>query len=139
MQADAELAPLGAIRETCANVLQLDLQLVALARETATGALYHIMVQPPLEDDALALAMTPFKLAEVPVFDVSKATLRFKVYRLCCSLIEAWCADHGIPILFPPAEAVNQRGFLKPEFALNTTHGNQSYGQLVLDQMRQLL
>lgn len=139
MQADAEIVPWGAIRSTCANALELDLKLIALAQKTATGRFFHIMVQPPLEDDALALAMTPFTRAQVPIFDVSKATLRFKIYGVCCSITEAWCGERGIPILFPPTEALNERGFLKPHFALNTTHGNRAYGELVLGQMRQLL
>lgn len=138
-QPDAEVVPFGAMYRTCASALELDLKLIALARATATGPFYHIMVQPPLEDDALALAMTPFDRAHVPLFAVSKSSLRMKIYRLCCAITEAWCDAHGVPILPPPAEAVNERGFLKPDLALNTTHGNQAYGELVLDQMMALL
>ena len=139
MQADAEIVPWGAVHKTCANALELDLKIIALAHQVTTGLFVHVMVQPPLEDDALALAMTPFTRAQVPVFEVSKASLRLKIYRVCCSITQEWCAERGIPILLPPAEAINERGFLKPQFALNTTHGDRAYGSLVLNQMRQML
>ena len=136
---DDEIIPFGAMLDTCARALELDLMLIALAQKTATGPFFHILVQPPLEEDALALDMTPFSRASVPVFDVSPAALRLKVYLVTCSITQAWCAERQIPILPPPDKAVNERGYLKPEFALNTTHGNQAYGELVLEQIRKCL
>jgi hypothetical protein len=50
-------------------------------------------------------------------------------------VLEDICQEIGVEVLGPPSGALDEDGFLLPEFyASDATHANPSYGELVVTQ-----
>lgn len=136
---EAEILPHGAMRAAMAAPLREYLDIIGLIRRTATGRVFHIESPPPLEDGARVLADVPWAFFQGLTRDVSPAPLRWKCWRLHSELVAEYCAGQGIEVLPAPGEAVDARGFLKPELYADAMHVNEGYGALVLRQMRRVL
>jgi hypothetical protein len=65
--------------------------------------------------------------------------IRYKIWRLHCDMIEDYCGQHGVKFLRPPSEALDDEGFLRPEFDADGMHGTTEYGKMVLENVRRTL
>ena len=135
----AEVLPFAAVREALAAAVRDYLHIIGLVRRTATGRVFHIDAPPPLEDGARILQDVPWKFFEDLTRDVAPAALRWKCWRLHSDLVGTFCRTEGVEVLPPPAESMDARGFLKPEFYRDAMHVEESYGALVLRQMKAVL
>lgn len=95
---------------------------------------YHVMSPPPVEDEDFILA-NPRSFVALREYGAADPAIRMKLYRLQCRLIERVCAAHGIQVIHPPADCLNERGFLRSDRATDPTHGNAQYGRFVLNKM----
>lgn len=94
---------------------------------------FHFLTPPPLEGGE-KLFNRPSDFPGLKERGPTKASVRMKLYRLQCRVIEEFCAARGIGIVRPPQAALTESGFLRPDRATDPTHGNVEYGRLVLNQ-----
>lgn len=65
--------------------------------------------------------------------------LRLKLYEIELWNLSRICDQHGIEVVPSPAEAFDKDGFLRADLCnQDPSHGNITYGQLVLQQVREL-
>ena len=135
----AEITPFAAIRRTLAEALEEYLHIMRLVCAQATGRVFHLEPPPPLEDGERVLQDVPWMFFPDLTRQVAPASLRYKCWRLHSELLQAFCTANGVEMIGVPREALDRRGFLKPEHYLDAMHVNTSYGALVLAQMRRVL
>ena len=135
----AEVVPFEAMRAVMADRTQEYLELIGLVRQAATGRVIHIHSPPPLEDSERVLQDVPWDYFQNLTRTVAPSALRWKCWRLHADLVEGYCAEHGMEMLDPPAEAVDERGFLRSEFYKDAMHVQTNYGALVLGQIRRAM
>ena len=139
LDTQVELIPARAVREALAESVQEYLDLIGLVRAAATGRMHQLQAPPPLEDGARILPDVPWAMLPHQDRAVSPAPLRYKLWRLYCEIEAEFCGRSGVEVIAPPTEAVDARGYLKPAYYADAMHANQSYGALVLQQMRRAL
>ncbi len=139
MVAGAEVIPFAAVRSAMAALLHEYLQIMRLVRSTAMAEVFHLEAPPPLEDGERVLADVPWMFFPDLTREVAPASLRHKCWRLHSELVAAFCAEHDIRMIPAPAQAMDDRGYLRPDLYLDAMHVNASYGALVLAQMKQVL
>ena len=135
----AEVLPYAAVRDAMAALVQEYLDIIRLVRRTAKGRVFHIDAPPPLEDSGRILQDVPWMFFQDLTRKVAPAPLRWKCWRLHSDLVEAFCRAEGIQVLGAPTESMEASGFLKPEFYRDAMHVQDSYGALVLRQMKAVL
>lgn len=64
---------------------------------------------------------------------------RYKAWVLLQRMMQEIADEHSILFIPSPEQAADQNGYLKPEFAVDTTHGNSEYGKIVLDNVLEAL
>ena len=69
--------------------------------------------------------------------EISPRHLRYKIWRLHSDIVALVCAENGIDYLTHPPQAVDDEGFLRPEFSRDGIHANEAYGALQLRQMQE--
>lgn len=132
---NAQLISFYAMRDAFSRHLNKDFSILALAKSCAAGKVIHIISQPPLESEEIILTYAPWQLKESD--RISSPWLRLKAYLLCTSLLIEFCKENGIEIIYPPAVAIDDKGFLKTDYYSNATHANVAYGRLVLEKMKE--
>jgi len=98
----------------------------------------HIAPPPPKKDvdHILRFHETHFSKAGLVEYGVSPAQLRLKVWKLQLHVLKQFCLKNDINLLLPPSEAIDSEGFLSRDcYAKDATHGNQMYGNLVVNQL----
>lgn len=135
----ATLIPFPVIADLIACQLREYFELLALVRATSHGSVYHFEAPPPLEDGDLVRATVPWDYFPAMTREVSPAPLRFKLWRLAMNQTAEFCTKHDIVFIARPDEAVDDRGYLRPEFHADATHANTRYGALVVAQMKGVL
>lgn len=65
--------------------------------------------------------------------------VRLKNYLVYAKILREATERAGIKTLSPPAEALTEEGLLQKRYMEDPVHGNRSYGELVVAQMRNLL
>lgn len=111
-------------------------------RKVARCMVAHLSPPPPKEDAAHILKRheSDFAKAGILTKGVSPAPLRLKMWRLQISVLEKLTKEWDIEFLPPPAQALDANGFLAPAYyADDATHGNASYGALLIEQISGLL
>lgn len=110
-------------------------------RTATTARVIHLVPPPPKEDNGHILRHheTRFVEENIAGLGVSPPSLRLKFWQLQTSILQSMCAELEIEAMLPPAGAVTDRGFLKPEYyAGDATHANAEYGELILQQIETL-
>jgi hypothetical protein len=134
----AEVVPLDAIRSSLTFRSRTYNGLLASLAERAKGPVIQVEAPPPLREDDFYLEHLQ-RVAGMPAEDMARgmcpAPLRYKIWRVHAEMVRDICAQHGLGYLERPAEAVDDDGYLKIEFAFNPTHGNSLYGELVAKQL----
>jgi hypothetical protein len=135
----ARIVPFDAMRELSIRELDRFHRYMLCVRVTAARRIFHVGQPPILEDDAVVLGDVPRDrmLAFFPDGTaVSPATLRWKLWRLTSDLTREFCEENDIHFLDCPAESMDERGFLRPQYYQEAFHGNAAYGALVLEQIK---
>jgi hypothetical protein len=70
---------------------------------------------------------------------VSSPELRMKFWNLQTRVLVEICKELGVEVVMPPRRAVDDAGFLRPEFYANdATHGNWLYGERIVREIERL-
>lgn len=114
-------------------------KIVAL-RGNARCLVYHLATPPPKEDGEFITArVARYRDRLVAEAGVNPAATRLKLWKLEMRVVTQLCAEWGMHLVHPPAEAQTPEGFLKPEYyGDDATHANTAYGELVLRQLEAL-
>lgn len=131
-----EIVPYRALEDAFANGLRRgDGTSLEALRNATSARVVHIIPPPPKEDNAHIRQYheTHFANDGLGNRGVSSPELRLKFWKLQTRVLESLCAELGIEIMMPPQRAVDEAGFLRPEFyAQDATHANWRYGERVL-------
>lgn len=71
--------------------------------------------------------------------EMTPLSVRLKIHLVYARLLRQAATDYRIESLLPPPETVGEQGYLRDEYAGDSVHGNQRYGEHVLRQMNALL
>ncbi|ATE64028.1 hypothetical protein [Rhizorhabdus dicambivorans] len=104
------------------------------------GEVIQLESPPPVADSGWIAAQADayFKDRGLADLGVAPAALRYKIWRLHSRIVARYCAELGIAFLPVPAEARDERGFLRLDHAGDATHGNEAYGEAVIRQLEEL-
>jgi hypothetical protein len=137
IRGNCEIIPYDVIAATCAFYVAKAVPFVQRIRSLTSLPMYHILPPPPPAGEGYTrehAGQTFCKLLDK--HGLSPSPLRHKVWRLCCTSARRTYEGMAIPVIEPPAEALDERGFLAPLYQkLDMMHGNEDYGALVVDRM----
>lgn len=104
------------------------------------GDFVQLESPPPLADgDHIARqADAYFSERGIAGMGVAPPALRYRIWRLHSRIIADHCAALGVRFLPVPKQVQDERGFLRPDFAGDATHGNQAYGEAVIRALEEL-
>jgi hypothetical protein len=139
LAAGAEIIPYQAVADVFARgVRGGDGKSLEALRKATSARVIHVIPPPPKGNNAFIEEHheTLFAKEGIEALGVSPPSLRLKFWRLQTRILTKLCEELGIEVLMPPAAAIDQRGFLLPEYyASDATHANASYGELVMGEL----
>lgn len=137
----SEIVPYHAIEAVFDTGLRSgDGRLLETLRSATAARIVHVLAPPPKEDKEHITRHheTAFK-QDLPELGVSAAALRLKFWKLQSRILRQICSELNIEAMEPPKRAVDEGGFLRPEFyATDATHGNWRYGERVIREVERL-
>jgi hypothetical protein len=130
---NAELLPLGLVRETLARGMATDLTRLRLLADLV-GPFLHCQSPPPLADGEMIAQRADafFRDAAIGRLGVAPAPLRLKMWHLASAIVRDMCDTIGARFVPVPAEVTTADGFLDSDFAGDATHGNARYGEVLI-------
>jgi hypothetical protein len=132
----AEIIPYRAIEEAFFTGLRnSDAKSLQALRAATSARVIHLIPPPPKRDNAFITEHheTLFRREGLATRGVSAPELRLKFWRMQTRVLQAICAELGIEVLMPPGRALDESGFLQPEFyAVDATHANWRYGERLM-------
>jgi hypothetical protein len=138
---DAAIIPYRVIEQTFDIGLRKgDARLLEAIRAATVARVVHILPPPPKADnDHIKQYHETLFAKDLPKLGVSSPELRLKFWKLQKRILVQICAELGIEVVMPPKRAVDEAGFLRPEFyARDATHGNWLYGERILREVERL-
>ena len=136
-----EIVPAESVRQTIADLAAPLLRGVPALAQVVTGSLFHLAPPPPLA--IVKFVRGAFEIDAKHFIGKTGGTTpkwpRYKMWRLHCEIIEAYCAEHGVRYLGSPSAANDPEGFLHPDFDADGVHGNVAYGRLALEDVQRAL
>jgi hypothetical protein len=130
---NAELIPYDAIRAAVSDMIAHNLSLIDALKGLSGGPVLQVASPPVWGDERKVSDWDPGFIQ--PTDQFGSRYLRRKVYRVHSDIVRRFCADRGIEVIDPPAQAVDGEGFLKREFCSDLVHGNLAYGQLLAEKI----
>ena len=122
---------LGALQQTIAQLTMIRARHPALR-------IVHVAPPPPQANEA-RMRETPEVFGElIARHGVMPLSIRLKYYGLALELLRRHLAPLRIEVLDPPPASLDAQGALRDALTLGCTHGNEAYGALVLEQLREL-
>jgi len=134
----AEVIPALAVQRILESQMGEALALMSLVRGLCRGRMFQVEPPPPCAAPERISADIPWDLYPDRCREVSPGSLRYKLWRLHSQILSDWCAGTGVDLLPVPAGTTDAEGFLREPYSGDGVHGNERYGALVLDQLRQL-
>lgn len=134
----AEVLPALAVRGMLEALMAEYLAVMVEVKKLCRGPMFHLQAPPPYADAQRMHADIPWGMYPGMCQEISPAATRYKLWRLHSRIVSDWCAATGVTFVACPAAAVDADGFLREPFYGDGAHANDAYGELVLDQMRQL-
>jgi hypothetical protein len=135
----AEIIPFDTVKKRFDGFLEIgDIRMLRALLNDVPRVRAHIQSPPPLRDNGLIRAkLDPYFRETYPHAEVADPFLRLKLWKLQSDKFEAVCNEYGIGFITAPPSAVDDDGFLKPEFCAHnsSTHANYEYGDLVVQQI----
>lgn len=139
LEADVAVIPYRALEANFAKgIRNRDGASLKALRDATRARVIHLLAPPPKRDNTHILRHHESRFSEENITDlgVSPPELRLKFWNLQRRVLEEICGGFGIEVLGPPAGALDDDGFLAPEFyASDATHANVAYGELILSQI----
>jgi hypothetical protein len=142
LDAAAEIVPYDLlVRLVRHHFTYIDL-LIAATQRVSSSPLY-LLPAPPAVDDLAAIpggSSNPRIDSLVAEHGLAPGWLRYKFWRMCHAVYCEKARAAKVEVLPIPAEAVDERGFRRPEYySQDWIHANSAYGELVLKQCDELL
>jgi hypothetical protein len=126
IEPEAEIVPVEAMRAVLEKGAQQSLQMLEKIVEAAKGNVYHFESPPPVGESSM------LKMGSAQPF------VRYKLWRLHSEIVREYSERVGAQFVPRPDKAVDDSGFLRPEYCLTSTHANAAYGALILEQIAAL-
>ena len=122
---------LGALQQTLA-------QLTMIRARHPGLRLVHVAPPPPQANEA-RMRDTPEVFGDlIARHGLMPLSIRLKYYGLYLDLLRRHLAPLRVELLGPPPASLDGQGALQDALTLGCTHGNEAYGALVLQQLREL-
>lgn len=122
---------LSAIQQTLAQLTMIRARHPALR-------IVHVAPPPPQANED-RMRDTPEVFGDlIARHGLMPLSIRLKYYGVYLDLFKRHLAPLRIDVLGPPPESLDEHGALRDGLTLGCTHGNEAYGTLVLQQLRQL-
>lgn len=134
----AEVLPALAVRDVLETQMAEYLSLMAELRELCRGPMFQLEPPPPCANEQRMQADIPWGLYPGMCREISPASTRYKLWRMHSRIVDDWCRDAGATFVACPPAVLDAEGFLREPYYGDGVHSNAAYGELVLDQMRQM-
>jgi hypothetical protein len=130
---EAEIYPEAMVRETLRDWMAEALDLLRAFRRGSRAPMAQIAPPPPLPK-AHVLAHPGDLLPDPGVREkVSPDSLRYKMWRVACSLYRETCKEAGIGYIEVPPDVIDARGMLAdPYLGGDATHANEAFGRRMM-------
>lgn len=138
LDVDAEIVPHDAVRDALRQSFRGRLKLLHRLRDLTNGSIYQFELPPPVSDDWMQAWLARRPLETTEGVGLPGRFLRFKLWRVASQLFREEAESVGATFVERPGEAVDDEGFMRDELVRNMTHGNEAYGELLLQQARSL-
>lgn len=112
-----------------------DAKMLEALRKATAARVIHVIPPPPKQDNAFIEQFheSLFAREGLAARGVSPAELRLKFWTLQTRVLVKICKELGIKPMMPPRLAVDEGGFLRPDYYANdATHANWLYGERLL-------
>lgn len=96
------------------------------------AAVYHIVAPPPIESDKHILDNPEGFSLLFEKFGLRPFSVRKKIYDAMYENLSTRLLRYGVETLEAPAEALNESGGLRSDFASGCLHGNKNYGRAII-------
>jgi len=128
----AEPVPEALVRAALMQGLSRDMARLRLL--AAFGPFIHIESPPPVRDEAYLTAQAEayFRDQGLDVRGVAPAGLRWRIWRLNSHILQSRVKALGGRYLPVPAMLCDADGFLLQCYAADATHGNEAYGEALI-------
>ncbi len=136
LEPGAEVVPSGAIRAVLEKLVRPFGCLMTEIAQLCDGPLFHIEPPPPSEGSKRMKPTLPWWLFPGMVREITPPLLRYKLWRLHSEVLESICRPLGMEFVPVPAEGKSPRGYLKGMYFEDGFHGNDAYGALIYEHMR---
>jgi len=139
IKAGRTLVPSIAIEDLLAKRLQTGLQRAMEVKERFNCPVHALAPPPPF----LAFderAKLPSAFASLIEAGIAPASVRLKLHAVLCMAMRKAYLEHGINLISAPANSQDENGFLlRTLWNKDPTHGNATYGRLVLEHLKEEL
>jgi hypothetical protein len=148
---DTELIPYDLIHEKLLSDFRPLMAAVNAATSRTNVPVYNISPPPPVGNpEAIARAInqaaehfqSDWWLKEqrnLVALGVAPPTLRFKLWCVLIDAMRQLCREFSVHFVEAPTAAKDSEGFLREEYRLDGFHGNARYGELVVQQLIEIL
>ena len=134
----AEMLPALVVRRMLESLMMDYLALMTQVHRLCKGRLFHLESPPPSADVWRMQADIPWDMYPGMCHEISPAYFRYKLWCLHSQIVSDWCAGAGATFVRCPPQSVDESGFMRDSYYGDGAHANAAYGELVLEQMRQL-
>lgn len=133
LAADAELIPEALVRAALEERFQTDFWRLRTLREIA-GPFLHVESPPPVINGAFIRDRAEAYFRDYNDGEIMPASpgVRWRVWRLASRILREQVEALGCRFLPVPSSVQDADGFLRIEFAADPTHGNETYGELLI-------
>lgn len=133
------LVPSMAIQDLLAKRLQTALQRAIDVKARFNCSVRALAPPPPF----LAFderAKLPSAFAPLIEAGITPASVRLKLHAVLCTAMQKAYLEHGIELILAPLNSQDENGFLlRTLWNKDPTHGNATYGRLVLEHLKEEL
>jgi hypothetical protein len=133
----AEIIPYGLMAEAALLANTYWSQMISVAVECGHAPVYSVCVPPPVAsfEPFLPTLSNDSIRSKLERFGEAPKALRYKTWHVQAEADCRKAAAAGAGFLRPPAEALDDDGFLGADFAGDLIHANPAYGNLILRQL----
>lgn len=129
-QTEKFIVPYDALRLQMYRAIEPYLSFLSVIKRAVDIPLYHIAPPPPVRDSDLLFSLASPDLQKKMIKGEASSWKRMKMWRIWVDIMQEICRSHEVAYLMPPAETLDQDGFLKPEFAADAVHASPEYGRI---------
>lgn len=134
----SRIVPYEVVRSLAQQRFELELGLIPLVQGFTDLPIFVTSAPPVIGIDSKILASTgSVELdAKIAEFGLAPAVFRYKIWRLCESVVKDYCEKNGVGFIPAPEESYDAEGYLLERYWWSDPlHANSHYGELVLRQI----